>query len=133
MKKNILLVDDDKIFNFLASQILKKIGLANEIKIALNGLEALEVLENSSKQPNSLPNLILLDINMPLMNGFEFLEVFTKSEISKKKEIIIAIVTSSSDERDLLKAKSFGIKYFFSKPLMEEDLTNIIKIEYSQN
>ena len=71
MKKNILLVDDDKIFNFLSEKTITSLGLANEISFASNGQQALEVLELYRTGKMQMPDIIFLDLDMPIMNGYE--------------------------------------------------------------
>ena len=73
-KKNIMLVDDDKIFNFLSEKTITSLGLANEIHFALNGRQALELLEEYKRGNVQRPDIIFLDLNMPVMNGYEFIE-----------------------------------------------------------
>jgi CheY-like chemotaxis protein len=72
MKKNILLVDDDKIFNFLSEKTIASLGFANEIHFASNGQHALELLELCRSGEIQKPDIIFLDLNMPIMNGYEF-------------------------------------------------------------
>ena len=81
MKKNILLVDDDKIFNFLSEKTITSLGLANEINFAANGKQALEILDRCKKGQLQMPDIIFLDLDMPVMNGYEFLEEFAKTNI----------------------------------------------------
>lgn len=129
MKKDVLIIDDDEVFNFLTQRVIEAIGFANNIRTALNGIEALESLKESISC-NSLPDLILLDINMPLMNGFEFLENLKCSDFPNKEKICIAILSSSSNSSDIEMANQYGIKYYFTKPLLEDDLQNLLKKEF---
>lgn len=124
MKKNVLLVDDDYIFNFLNQSILERIGVTNEIYTALNGKEALGLLGYSSDQ-RFVPDIILLDLNMPIMDGFSFLEAFKNLNIPDKGNVTIVIVTSSEDPKDIMKAKEMGIEYYLPKPVSEADLRKV--------
>ena len=83
MKKNILLVDDDKIFNFLSEKTIQSLGLANEINFASNGNKPWNYL-NCKSGKMQRPDIIFLDLDMPVMNGYEFLEEFSKIDIPKK-------------------------------------------------
>src|SRR5688500_11273587 len=110
--KNILLVDDDDIFNFLNTKILQRSGMASEIHTALNGQEALDLLNTYYMSTAALPDVILLDLNMPVMDGFTFLEAFKKIKLPRKEQVNIIIVTSSDNPRDMARAKQMGITHY---------------------
>ena len=121
MKKlhRILLVDDDKATNFLHRLLLDEMNLAEGIDVAINGKEALDHLESCALI--DLPNLVFLDINMPLMNGFEFLKNYTKLDKEIKKNVKVVMLSSSVDQGDIAKAKQFKeVNDFIGKPLTEE-------------
>jgi CheY-like chemotaxis protein len=120
--KNILLVDDDNIFNFLNTKLLQASGIASEIHTAVNGQEALDLLNNYYTGFSSLPDVILLDLNMPVMDGFSFLEAFQKLKLPKKEQVSIIIVTSSEDPKDMARAKQMGITKYLTKPVSRETL-----------
>jgi CheY-like chemotaxis protein len=126
-KKNILLVDDDSIANFLIEKIVQSTGLARNIFKALNGKEALEYFYQS----NEVPEIVLLDLNMPVMNGFEFLKAFQILELKDKEDVLIIMVTSSVNPSDLEKARSLGIRYYLTKPISAEMIRSIITGEFS--
>jgi len=127
LTKNILLVDDDNVFNFLHTKILRLSGVANEIHTAENGSEALELLNNYYTGITSLPDVILLDLNMPVMDGFSFLQAFQKLTLRHKEEVKIIILTSSHNQHDISRAKELGITKFLTKPLSEEALLEALE------
>jgi len=127
MKKNVLLVDDDYIFNFLSQSILERIGITNEVYTALNGKEALSLLGNGT-QRRFVPDVILLDLNMPIMDGFTFLEAFNKLNLPDKEKMTIIVVTSSEDPDDIMKARRMGIDHYIPKPVTEKDLRNALEM-----
>jgi CheY-like chemotaxis protein len=131
MKKNIMLVDDDKIFNFLSEKTITSLGLANEVHFASNGKQALELLELYRLGEIQRPDVIFLDLNMPIMNGYEFIEAFVLLDIPDKHLITIVVLTSSADPKDHARAKELGIKYYFNKPLSSEEIKNLIGLEFS--
>jgi CheY-like chemotaxis protein len=131
MKKNIMLVDDDKIFNFLSEKTITSLGLANEIHFASNGEQALRILKLYKDGKVQKPDIIFLDIDMPVMNGYEFIEAFSTLDIPDKHLITIVILTSSMDPGDLAKARELGIKYYFNKPLSKEEIRKLIGMEFS--
>ncbi len=129
----ILLIDDDEISNFYHEYLLKdKLKFEGEIQVCLNGKEGLNCLTNSQKISGDIkdpasPDLILLDINMPIMNGFEFIEEYAKAKIKNQSEIIICMLTSSLNDQDRNKVMQIGnVDYFMTKPLEEDQLLEII-------
>jgi CheY-like chemotaxis protein len=120
--KNVLIVDDDEIFNFLSTKTLQRMGVAKEIHTALNGKEAMDLINNYFQGTISLPDVILLDLNMPVMDGFGFLEAFKKLTMPKKENIRIIVVSSSQDAHDVQRAKDLGAWHYIFKPLTEENL-----------
>jgi CheY-like chemotaxis protein len=131
MKKNILLVDDDKIFNFLSEKTITSLGLANEIHFALNGEEALDLLELYKNGDLAKPDIIFVDLNMPIMDGFEFIEAFRRIDLPNKNSITIVVLTSSADPTDISRAKELGVKYYFNKPLSKDEIKKMIGQEFS--
>lgn len=129
-KKNILLVDDDSIANFLIEKIVQSTGLAERIFKALNGREALEVFLSADAEQTTLPEVVLLDLNMPIMNGFEFIQAFQSLEFEGKKNILIILVTSSDNPSDIERARELGIKYYLTKPISGEMLKGIFSREF---
>lgn len=122
MIKSILIVDDDRICNFLTVNALKKVGINLNIDVALNGLEALKKLNESC----SLPDLILLDINMPIMDGIDFLKHYKSNGFEGKAKIVI--YTSSVREIDKDKTLKYNDVFdFINKPISPEKLRNLIR------
>jgi CheY-like chemotaxis protein len=126
MKKNILLVDDDYIFNFLNQQVLQRMGIANEIYTAINGKEALTLFTPMAGNPGITPDVILLDLNMPIMDGFAFLDAMKTADIPGKENIAIIIVSSSQNPEDVKRAMDRGVDHYLTKPLAVADLRNIL-------
>jgi len=131
MKKNILLIDDDKIFNFLSEKTISSLGFTNEIHFATNGQHALELLELCKTGEIQKPDIIFLDLNMPIMNGYEFFEAFLAMDLPDKHLITLVILTSSADPEDLKRAKDLGIKYYFNKPLTPDEIKRLIVQEFA--
>lgn len=120
--KNVLLVDDDYISNFIADHLLNKYKICKDITICRNGDEALKYLQETAE----FPELIFLDINMPVMDGFEFIEAFQRFNMEKNKTRIV-IYTASYNQRDIELLKNVGFHDFIIKPLNEEKLNKLLK------
>jgi CheY-like chemotaxis protein len=122
-----LLIDDDRVFHLISSKIIERSGREVQIKTTLSAIDALEYLK-SRNRAYELPDIILLDIRMPEMNGFEFLDIFYTLTFPENKEIIVYMLSSSVDSRDIQKAATYSkLKGFLSKPLKEADLKEIFK------
>lgn len=121
--KNVLLVDDDYVSNFIADHLLNKFKVCKNITICRNGDEALKYLQTAEE----FPEVILLDINMPVMDGFEFIDAFHKYNMDRNKTRII-IYTASYNEKDIQLLQSIGFRDFIIKPLTEEKLQNLLKL-----
>ena len=126
MIKKILCVDDDPITLMLYKMVIAKATLAETVIVAKNGQEALEYYENSENE-NSYPELIFLDLNMPIMGGWEFLDNFTEKRFYPINENTKIIVLSSTiDPRDIEKVKNYPmILDFISKPVTKEMLEKL--------
>jgi CheY-like chemotaxis protein len=111
-KKKILLVEDDQLDVISVERSLNKLEQNYELHTAYNGIEALEILKDN---PDNLPDIILLDLNMPKMNGIEFLKVI-KSD-ARYKAIDVFIMTTSGEEADRRTAEDLGICGYLMKPL----------------
>ena len=128
MLHHVLLVDDDEDDNFIHTKTLRASGLVDQVTAVSDGIEALEFLRKEQKSDRPLPELILLDINMPVMDGWEFLEKFGKTDESLKVSVIIVMLTTSSnpDDKNLAMEKK-TVKDFFTKPITKDDVEKIIK------
>ncbi len=125
-KISFLLVDDDMINNFLTKEFLE-IYLPNaETYTALNGKEAIDFLVTLVDTPENLPDVILLDINMPVLDGWEFLDYLETLNHPTLNKIRIYMFTSSVYYKDIDKSKNYkSVKDLFSKPLSEEIIHKI--------
>jgi CheY-like chemotaxis protein len=117
--KTVLLIEDESTFQMIGRIMLRAIGLPPEnFYSARTGKEALELLDQLQAEEKRLPDLILLDVFMPIMDGFGFLEVYTKKDYLKDHVKIIAL-TSSHDPRDMERMKQYGVMEYMTKPLEE--------------
>ncbi len=127
---SVLLVDDDEINNFISIKLIKKAISNADITACLNGKFAIdELVAMQQEDPETLPDYILLDINMPIMNGWEFLDEYKRLNIDPNKKTKIYIISSSVFSNDISKAKSYPlVQDFISKPLNVERIREIFNV-----
>lgn len=126
--KNILLVDDDKATNFIHEILIKKMDCTEKIVVRTNGLEALEYLKTRESIGDPQPDLIFLDINMPKMNGWEFLVEYEKLEKELQGRVILMMLTTSPNPADMDRANELNsVNGFKNKPLTREMLNEILQ------
>lgn len=127
-KPNILIVDDDLVYRFAATKTIAATGLAEKIVECNDGLEALNYLKENIHQPENLPDVIFLDINMPTMDGWEFLTSFDSITSQFPKPIQIYMVTSSIDKNDIQRSKQFAtVSDYLVKPIFKETFGKILR------
>ena len=132
-ERNVLLVDDDEISNFLTATVLRNSQAFTEIKISMNGREALTWLQQQHQTTGAFPDLILLDLNMPNMNGFNFLKSLRALPGPESKSRIVVLSTSNFQE-DFDYLRQFPeVEVFLHKPLTEESLQYLLNRFYPGN
>ena len=124
MKKQetILLVEDDTVDQLTVKRALRDINITNPLKITNNGEEALEYLRN---EKNEIPGIILLDLNMPKMNGVEFLKI-AKND-SRIKKIPVIVLTTSKEDRDRINTFDLGVAGYMVKPVAYMQFVEVIR------
>ncbi|MBC7567783.1 MAG: response regulator [Pedobacter sp.] len=126
-KINLLVIDDDDINIFIIKKIVAKTGYNVEMISKNNGQLAIDYLANLKDDPEKFPDLMLIDINMPVLNGWEFLKAY--DELDSKLKSDMYMLSSSVYENDIEKAKTYKtIKGFISKPLSIERLSELLKV-----
>lgn len=124
--KKVLVVDDEEANHYITHRILKKLEVEAEMLVARHGLEALHMVEAVSQQAQEL-ELILLDIHMPVMDGFEFLEELQKSAILKSAPLKIVLLSSSTHQLDVARARNYPVLDYIQKPLTPEKLARFLE------
>ena len=129
----ILLVEDNHHINYLHQRIIKKLDIARHVKVVRTGEEAIDYLKKckAGTEPEAfpVPGLIFLDINMPRMNGWEFVEELKKTELAYlSNKTAIIMLTASLNPDDKLKAENMPeVAAFVEKPLNYESLSSIVE------
>lgn len=133
--KDVLIVDDDEINNFVCSKIIDQAGFAENVQTSLGAREALDLLESKVNDANDdLPDLILLDINMPIMSGWDFLEEYKSLLARSNKNVVLMMLSSSVYEEDVSKANEYKeVSGYIAKPLRMEKLEEISDQFFSEN
>jgi CheY-like chemotaxis protein len=122
----ILLVEDEEADISVMKRSFKGLKVANKLLVARNGLEALSILKKEGEyKEEDRPNIILLDLNMPVMDGKEFLKIVKNDE--SFKDIPIAVMTSSDTEEDVIKSYELGCNCYVRKPIDYMELKKVVE------
>jgi CheY-like chemotaxis protein len=121
----IILIDDDPIANFLNQSTIENLNITDELLVFENGLEGIRYL--TSLKDNSAPSYIFLDLNMPVMDGFDFMANYNTLTFKDKERTKIIVLTTSSNAKDIEKAKELGCRDYLTKPLTESKIQSMIE------
>ncbi len=122
----VMLVDDNDTDNFISKRIIEITNFANRVEVKKSGKSALEYLEEHQDNEEMLPNIIFLDINMPIVDGFVFLYEFEKFNELVRRKCKVIILSSSDNKRDIDKiVNNNHVIKFITKPLTESSLEEV--------
>lgn len=122
--KLIGLVDDEQVFHWIADKFIENINHGLKSVSLYNGMEALDYLKDPN---NQIPDILFLDLNMPIANGWKFLDEFGSLHGNLSKTMDIYIVSSSIDPEDFKKAESYSyVRKFISKPLTQQTIESVL-------
>jgi len=123
----LFIIDDDLVYIMLTKKVINSTGQVSEINAFENGLDAISFLNENFENPDLLPDIILLDLMMPVMDGWQFLDEFILLSSKLHSKIPVFIVSSSINPEDHSKATSMKeVADFIIKPITKEKLINII-------
>jgi two-component SAPR family response regulator len=125
MHNVVMVIDDSRLELVLAENKIKKSRFAKEVITFNSPIDALEHLNKLAYDPDKLPNVIFLDIYMPLMNGFDFLDKFLEFSDDIKRRCKIVMFSSTNASEDHQRMKSYPVSKFLTKPLTKEMLENL--------
>jgi CheY-like chemotaxis protein len=124
----ILIIDDEEVDSIICSKLIEKVCKDSKVEHRINGIEALTYLNGFVDKPSEWHNIIFIDINMPRMNGFQFVEKYKEFPSALIEKSKLYIVSSSNDPKDQQKASEYGIiSEFITKPLSIPILEKITK------
>lgn len=123
---SILLVDDDATTNFLNQVLIEQANIADQVLVAENGHEALQLLSQSR------PALVLLDVNMPVMNGFDFLDAYARLPLAQQHPTVVVLLTTSMLPRDLERVQQVAVADVLDKPLTTEKLELLLAQHFAE-
>ena len=124
----VCIIDDDPIFVYGTKRIIAEMNFCDNIIVFENGQDAIDGFIAMSEQKEDLPAIVFLDLNMPIMNGWDFLEDFVKIPNQNREKVVIYIISSSIDPRDLERIKNYKVvNNYILKPLSEDDLKSVLK------
>lgn len=123
---HILIIDDDEINNFIAAKLIDRIPPKAKVSTCLNGQEGIDFVKSKLDNQAEFPDIIFLDINMPIMNGWEFLEEYKQIKSTINKKVTINMLSSSVYNDDITKAETFTtVNKFISKPLTVDKIRDL--------
>jgi CheY-like chemotaxis protein len=132
-KIQIAIVDDDKIFQLITNKTLNTIEQVGHIWQFYNGEEALMYLQDHAAQPDQLPDILLLDINMPVVDGWTFLKDYFPLHNQLSKPISIHMVSSSIDPKDIERAQGTPlVQEYIIKPISKDKILDVIRQKMEQ-
>nr|WP_246455309.1 response regulator [Hymenobacter citatus] len=127
------MVDDDPVNNFLNQRLLESLAVADQLLVAQNGREAFTLLHQqheAHETHEAYPALVLLDMNMPVMNGFEFLQAYQQLPPAQQQALVIVMLTNSLQPHEVARAQQLHVADFLSKPLTREKIDTVLQTHF---
>lgn len=128
MIDKVCVIDDDDIYQYLLRKELKSTKIVNKILVFSDGAKAMEYLLKMKDHPEELPDVVFLDVNMPVMNGWQFLDEFIQLRPRLTKKIVVLIVSSSFDRQDIERAEKYSeVSDYIIKPVTRSRLVSVLE------
>lgn len=126
---SVCIIDDDSIFVYIAERLMKESNFCEKIIVFENGKQGIEGLLEMDKNKKEMPSIIFLDLSMPIMSGWEFLDSFVNTSISNKKNLKIIVMSSSINPNEIEMIKAYPtVTDYIVKPITPSDLDKIITL-----
>lgn len=131
----ILIIDDDPLTANLHKTFIKKFGVSHQVETITSGEQALQLIKNciQSQNEDKIPQLILLEVDMPMTDGFHFLEAYQNLEFKNKDSVAVVALTCSVSKRLKNRTKEYLIKDYIIKPLTEERMMGLMERYFSDD
>jgi CheY-like chemotaxis protein len=126
---HILLVDDDDTTNFLNENLLRRLGVTDGVRVAVDGQQAMALL---TQPPPYEPALLLLDVKMPIMDGIAFLEAYQRLPQAQQDATVVVMLTTSMASADLARINELPIAGLVSKPLDREKVDTLLRLHFGR-
>jgi CheY-like chemotaxis protein len=127
--KKVLLVDDDAISNFLSKSMIEKSGVFDSVDVFNSAAKAIDFLKQLPMEKGHFPEVILLDVMMPVMDGFAFLDELVRFDHPEAKTVKVCMLTSSLDPKDKQQADAYPqVVDFMSKPINQEKIKKFVEL-----
>lgn len=131
-KPNFIIIDDSKLDRFIAEKLIKNTGKNGDIHLFSYAKDAIELIRNSNPAPDK-KTIVIIDVQMPLMGGYEFIEAFEKLSPEVKSSFSIYMITSSINDTDRIRINNSGpVKKLLDKPLTGKTIAALIDAEYDK-
>lgn len=126
---SVCIIDDDSIFVYIAKRLMKESDFSEKIIVFENGKQGIEGLIELDKNKEEMPSIIFLDLSMPIMSGWEFLDSFVDTPISNKEDLKIIVMSSSINPNEIEMIKAYPVVTdYIVKPITPSDLEKIITL-----
>lgn len=123
------LIKNDPIFVYGTKKVMKEVDFCSDVIVYNNGKEAIDGLRNLVKEKKEMPSLIFLDLNMPVMDGWEFLDDFITIPNNNIEKVHVYVISSSIDANDFIRARNYEVvNNYILKPITPEDLVAVLKM-----
>lgn len=126
--ESLYVIDDDVMYQYIAMQTIESVGFTGKVSVFSNGLEAISAIEDNTGSNDDLPDLIMLDLNMPVMDGWGFLRKYEQLKPRVGKQILIYIVSSSFNAIDVKRAKNISdVTGYVVKPITKQKFVELLE------
>ncbi len=123
------IIDDDPIFVYGTKKVMKEVNFCEDVMVFHNGQDAINGLRELAEENKELPSLIFLDLNMPIMDGWDFLDDFITIPNNNREKVHVYVISSSIDANDFIRARNYEVvNNYILKPITPDDLISVLRM-----